>query len=43
MVTRADGSEDTFTFNGSVWQADPDVTSILMPVPATGAQTGWQR
>lgn len=42
IVTRADGREDTFTFNGSAWQANPDVTSVLTPLPATGAQTGWQ-
>ena len=42
IVTRADGREDTFTLNAGVWQADPDVTSVLKPVPATGTQTGWQ-
>jgi YD repeat-containing protein len=42
IVTRADGREDTFTLNGSVWQADPDVTSVLSPLPATGTQIGWQ-
>jgi RHS repeat-associated protein len=42
IVTRADGREDTFTLNAGVWQADPDVTSVLTPIPATGTQTGWQ-
>jgi RHS repeat-associated protein len=42
VITRADGREDTFTLNAGVWQADPDVTSVLTPVPATGTQTGWQ-
>jgi RHS repeat-associated protein len=41
-VIRADGREDTFTLTAGVWQADPDVTSVLTPVPATGTQTGWQ-
>jgi YD repeat-containing protein len=41
-VTRADGRQDTFTLSGGIWQADPDVTSVLTPVPATGTQTGWQ-
>jgi RHS repeat-associated protein len=41
-VTRADGRQDTFTLSGSVWQADPDVTSRLTVVPATGVQTGWR-
>lgn len=42
IVTRADGRKDTFTLNAGVWQADPDVTSVLTPLPATGTQTGWQ-
>jgi uncharacterized protein DUF6531 len=42
IVTRADGREDTFLFNDTFWQANPDVTSVLSPIPAKGAQTGWQ-
>jgi YD repeat-containing protein len=42
IVTRADGREDTFTLTAGVWRADPDVTSVLTPIPATGSQTGWQ-
>jgi YD repeat-containing protein len=50
-VTRADGRQDTFTNNGSnIYTADPDVTSVLVPlsnnVPLTGVigspLTGWQ-
>jgi YD repeat-containing protein len=50
-VTRADGRQDVFINNGSsVYTADPDVTSVLVPlsnnVPLTGAiggpLTGWQ-
>ena len=42
-VTRADGQQDTFTKNGAgVYAADPDVTSVLTPVPPTGTQTGWK-
>ena len=42
-IAREDGREDTFTKNASgVWVADPDVTSVLTPVPATGTQTGWK-
>jgi YD repeat-containing protein len=39
MVTRADGREDTFTFNlsGPYYIADPDVTDRLIP-----ATNGWQ-
>jgi RHS repeat-associated protein len=42
IVTRADGREDTFQLVNGVWQADPDVTSVLTPFPAAGTQTGWQ-
>lgn len=36
-VTRPNGRQDTFTFNGTNWAADPDVTNTL-----TGnAQSGW--
>jgi len=44
-VTREDGRQDTFSGNNSasnVWTADPDVTSVLTPVPATGTPTGWK-
>jgi RHS repeat-associated protein len=42
-VTRADGRGDTFTLNAGVWQADPDVTSRLVPVlNAANQQSGWQ-
>jgi RHS repeat-associated protein len=41
-VTRADGRQDIYTKNGSSYVADPDVTSVLTPVPATGTQTGWK-
>jgi YD repeat-containing protein len=36
-VTRADGREDMFTLTAGVWQADPDVTSVLTSTPG-----GWQ-
>ncbi|MGH7046480.1 MAG: DUF6531 domain-containing protein [Stellaceae bacterium] len=41
-VTRADGREDNFTLTAGIWKADPDVTSRLSAVPATGTQTGWR-
>ena len=41
-VTRGDGRKDTFSGHSGVWTADPDVTSVLTPVPATGPQTGWK-
>ena len=42
-VTRADGRSDTFTLTAGVWQADPDVTSRLMPLlNAANQQSGWQ-
>ena len=41
-VTRADGRADVFTQNASgAYVPNPDVTSVLTPVPATGTQTGW--
>ena len=42
IVTRADGREDSFQLVNGVWQSDPDVTSVLTPLPAAGKQTGWQ-
>jgi RHS repeat-associated protein len=41
-ITRADGRQDIYTKRGSSYVPDPDVTSVLTPVPATGAQTGWK-
>ena len=41
-VTRADGRQDIYTKSGSSYVPDPDVTSVLTPVPATGTQTGWK-
>jgi YD repeat-containing protein len=44
-VTREDGRQDTFSGNNNasnVWTADPDVTAVLTPVSAAGAQTGWK-
>jgi Domain of unknown function (DUF6531) len=41
-VTRADWRQDIYTKTGSSYVADPDVTSVLTPVPATGTQTGWK-
>lgn len=42
IETRPDGREDAFLLNNGVWAAqDPDVTSVLAPVPASGTQTGW--
>jgi RHS repeat-associated protein len=44
VVTRADGREDLFTNStnvSGVWTSDPDVTSVLTPVPASGVQSGW--
>jgi RHS repeat-associated protein len=41
-VTRADGRQDIFTNNGSVWISDPDVTSTLSAVMNGATQTGWQ-
>jgi RHS repeat-associated protein len=41
-VTRADGRQDIYLKTGSNYVPDPDVTSVLTPVPATGTQTGWK-
>ncbi|MGH7116824.1 MAG: hypothetical protein ACREE9_20305 [Stellaceae bacterium] len=41
-ATRADGREDNFTLTAGVWKADPDVTSRLSAVPASGKQVGWR-
>jgi RHS repeat-associated protein len=41
-VTRADGRQDIYTKSGSSYVPDPDVTSVLTPVPGTGTQTGWK-
>jgi RHS repeat-associated protein len=41
-MTQTNGRVDTFTYNGTAWVSDSDVTSQLSAVMNAGTQTGWQ-
>ena len=42
QITRADGRGDIFILTSGVWTGNKNVPSTLVPIPASGTQTGWK-